>query len=142
MFTWKDLLHSVTSFLVTNPSVQSRYAHGKYSDELYFLLPPVETYTTTTYHTTSKESNHLYFLRIPNVTSTSSPQELLLYGRAFDGVAFLNTSISNFSSQRSIVNFLPYLYNLQLTDTTLKYRFPFGLSFKLSNVKIGQHLNG
>lgn len=46
-------------------SLLYHYFHGNHSEELFSLLPLVQTFTASTYHATSTEYNHPHFLCIP-----------------------------------------------------------------------------
>lgn len=66
-------------------SLLDRYFHGKGSDDLQSLVPPVQTFTARTRQTPSTELNHPHFLRISNVRRKFHSdnfffQALLIYG--------------------------------------------------------------
>lgn len=77
------------------------YQHGKCSDEIYSLTPPVQTtFTAKSQHATSTELKHLHFLSVPNVNSAqiALPQDLSFCGTvscvsAFTIIIILTSSI-------------------------------------------------
>lgn len=89
-------------YSIVSVSIIYWYIHGKRWDELYSL---VQTFTTSTSHAISKESNQLHFLRISNVRKfyTAFSQEMLLWETDFRVGASLDTTILISSSYLSFL---------------------------------------
>lgn len=58
------IIHPTTSFPTDATSQANRYFHVKRSDKLYYLMPPVFTFTTRTRHATFTESKQPHFHQI------------------------------------------------------------------------------